>query len=428
MAAFSDKNIKSLVITGVNYRRYEGGSDPGFGVQVTAAGVKTFFYQYTHDGRRRFLRLGTYPDTTLAEARQRARAARSQVDQGVDPQEDVKKRVREAKSRGSVQQLTDAFIEHMKANGRRSADEVKRCLEKDVLPHIGAMAARDVSPAHIREILYRLISRKAAVQANRVRSYLHTMFKYGIHHDNDPRSLGAEVLFGIAHNPVEAVPKNAAVENAHDRNLSWDEIRTIWNTEGIHLPYRLAIRLLLATGGQRSGEVTRAAWSEFDLDAGLWLLPAARVKNKRDHLIPLTSLAVDILNELRGIYPGSKWLFPGRHNPLALKPWNESTLPHAVQDYCTETGMVPWTPKDLRRTVKTRMGELGIDKLVRDRIQNHALNDVSAKHYDRYDYVAEKRAALEIWCRQLGQLTSSECMRPNLSDSPDRLYLRKVSS
>ncbi|WP_434111457.1 site-specific integrase [Methylocaldum sp. GT1TLB] len=188
--------------------------------------------------------------------------------------------------------------------------------------------------------------------------------------------------------------------------LSWEEIRTIWNTDGFHLPYRLAIRLLLATGGQRSGEVTRAAWSEFDLDAGLWLLPAARVKNKRDHLIPLTRLALDILNDLRSIYPESKWLFPGRHNPLSVKPWNESTLPHAVQDFCEETKMLPWTPKDLRRTVKTRMGELGIDKLVRDRIQNHALNDISAKHYDRYDYVAEKRAALEVWCRQLEELTT----------------------
>ncbi len=66
--------------------------------------------------------------------------------------------------------------------------------------------------------------------------------------------------------------------------------------------------------------------------------------------------------------------------------------------------MTPWTPKDLRRTVKTRMGEIGVLKSVRDRIQNHALVDVSTKHYDRYDYLPEKREALEAWCDHLERI------------------------
>lgn len=401
MGAFSDRSIKALPVTGTNYRRHEGGSDPGFGVQVTAQGTKTFFYQYTHQGKRRFLRLGTYPDTSLAEARQRAREARAIVDRGADPQEEAKAQAQAARQRGTVRQLMDAYIDHLKATGRRSAGENKRALEKDALPLIGALPACEVGPGHIKDILFRVISRDAAVGANRLRSYLHGMFAFGAQHDHDPRSVGAAVLFGIDRNPVSAVPKNAAAESADDRALSWAEIREVWHSEAMYPPQRLAIRLLLATGGQRSGEVTRAHWSEFDLEARVWWLPAARSKNKRDHGIPLTPLALSVLEDIRRIYPGAEWVFPARNNPEGKKPWNESTLAHGVQEFCRASGMAPWAPKDIRRTVKTRMGELGIAKVYRDMVQNHVQNDVSTRHYDRYDYLPEKRAALEKWCARL---------------------------
>jgi integrase len=93
------------------------------------------------------------------------------------------------------------------------------------------------------------------------------------------------------------------------------------------------------------------------------------------------------------LYSGnSKYLFPGRFNED--KPINKTSLAHAVRRI---TVVQEFTPRDLRRTVKTRMGEIGIEKSIRDRIQNHALTDVSPKHYDRYDYLPEKRAAILKW-------------------------------
>lgn len=404
MGAFSDRSIKALVVTGTNYRKYEGGSDPGFGIQVTAQGTKTFFYQYTHEGKRRFLRLGIYPDTPLAEARQKARAARALVDQGIDPQEDAKGKAQAARQHGNVRQLLDAYIFHLEAKGIRSADEVRRALEKDALPVIGNHSACEVTAEHIKQVLWRLISRNAEVGANRLRSYLHGLFAFGIQHDNDPRSVGASVLFGLSLNPVGAVPRNAAAESVGERVLSWEEIREIWHSGTMFPPQRLAIRLLLATGGQRSGEVTRAHWSEFDLDAAVWWLPAARTKNKRDHGIPLTPLALSVLANIRETYHGAVWVFPANNNPEGAKPWNESTLAHGVQEFCRVSGMTAWTPSDIRRTVKTRMGEVGIAKIYRDMVQNHIQNDVSTRHYDRYDYLPEKRAALEKWCTRLEEI------------------------
>lgn len=401
--AFTDRTIKALTPRTQPYRVFERASDKGFCVQVTRTGTKTFEQQYTLHGQRRFMRLGTYPDTSLAEARQRARKARGLIDKGLDPQEAAARTRREERIKGSVNQLLDGYLAQMASDGKRSVKEVARSLQNDARPLIGHLPARDITPAHIRDILFRLIQRGASVQANRLRSYLRTAFQWGVYHDNNPRSVGAEVLFQLDRNPVDAVPRDSAIESVGDRVLSWDEIAQIWNDERLPLIHRLAVRLMLATGGQRPGEVTEARFDEFDIRARVWTLPPERTKNKRYHLVPMTDLAagmVDRLTEFNGSL--GPFLFPARGQPP--RPQNKSTLPHAVEMYCRQSEMLEWTPKDLRRTVKTRMGEIEISKAVRDRIQNHALTDVSSKHYDRYDYLPEKREALVTWCNHLSRI------------------------
>jgi integrase len=323
----------------------------------------------------------------------------------LDPQEAAARTRNEHRVKGSVNQLFDGYLAHMESSGKRSVKEVARSLQTDARPHLGGLPAREITPAHIRDILYRLIRRDAPVQANRLRSHLRAAFQWGVYHDNNPRSVGAEVLFQLDRNPVDAVPKDASVESVGDRALSWEEIVQIWHDERLPLIHRLAVRLLLATGGQRPGEVTEARFDEFDVRARVWTLPPSRTKNKRYHLVPLTDLAIEIVETLH-LFNSSlgPFLFPARGQPP--RPQNKSTLPQAVHAYCQDTEIQAWTPKDLRRTVKTRMGELGIAKAVRDHIQNHALVDVSARHYDRYDYLPEKREALETWCKHLRSVTS----------------------
>ncbi len=127
--------------------------------------------------------------------------------------------------------------------------------------------------------------------------------------------------------------------------------------------------------------------------------PPERVKNNRWLILPITPLAKDLFDKLWIYSRDSKYIFPGRYNEE--KTINKSSLAHAI----ARLGCVQeFTPRDLRRTVKTRMGEIGIEKSIRDRIQNHALTDVSSKHYDRYDYLQEKRAALLVWEKYLQEL------------------------
>lgn len=401
VTVFTDKSLRALPPRKSTYRVFEKSVDKGFCVQLTPAGGIYFYMQYQSPvtGRRRFLPLGRYPTVTLAEAREKLRAARSILSAGKDPR--FAENGRRNRQQGTVEALCIAYTDDMRAKGRRSASDVLKQLQKNVLPYIGELQAAEVEPFHVREILFEIINRGAPVVSNRVRSYLHAAFTYGIHHDNDPKRMSSRVVFRIKRNPVADVPKDASVEGVGDRELSWKEIKALWelSDQALGRPYKLALQLLLATCGQRPNEVVGAPLSEFDLEARVWSIPPARTKNKRWHLLPLTDMAIDLIDQVRALH-GRKGLhlFPKYGDPEKSGHMSRNILSQRVQQLCAETDFAKFVPRDLRRTVKTRMGELGIAKDVRDRLQNHAYMDVSAKHYDRYDYMAEKRAAAERWC------------------------------
>jgi integrase len=393
---FTDKSLKGLKPKQSAYRLYEKGSDKGFGVKITPAGSMSFFVQYAGpDGKQKFHNLGRYPSISLSEARDKCRKTRTGIEQGENPQSQL------TPKHGTVAELFDYYVKSMINDGKRTWKHVEADLKfncKDIL----LLQAKDITPAHIRKILHEIISRGANVQANRVRSYLHRAFKLGVYHDNDPKNLSNDFTFQIIANPVDAIPKDTAAEVSGERNLSFAEIKQIWHDPTLQEQFHAATKLMIIYGC-RTGEICGALKEEFDFDTMVWSAPPERVKNKRWLVLPITPLAKELIDRLWLYSRDSKYIFPGRFNEE--KPIHKTSLAHAiariesVQEFC---------PRDLRRTVKTRMGEIGIDKSIRDRIQNHALNDVSSKHYDRYDYLQEKRAALLIWEKYLLELTQKD--------------------
>lgn len=381
---FTENTIKGLKAKEASYRIAEKGSDKGFGIKVTPAGAKTFFLQYAANGKRRFLNLGRYPSITLSEARENCRKQRAIIDGGIDPQ--ATPTIKD----GTVNDLFSYYIEQMIAAGKKTADKVKRDLEFNS-QEILSLPANSIEPHHIKQLLFNIIERGSTVQSNRIRSYLHRAFDIGIHHDNDPQNMGKKLMFNIKVNPVASVPKNAAAESVGERALSFDEIKILWHTEQLPEQFLLTARLLLIYGC-RSWELMGAEKSEFDFENAAWTIPPERVKNKRFLVLPLTPLAYETLSALWVHSRGSKFLYPNRYDDL--KQIGKTSFQHSVDKI---TSMTRFVPRDLRRTCKTRMGEIGIDKAIRDRLQNHALTDVSSKHYDRWDYLPEKRAALLLW-------------------------------
>ena len=295
---------------------------------------------------------------------------------------------------GTVENLLVAWLAHQADKGRRRLAETDHLIRVNAV-NLLALPANEVKPAHIRRVLATIHQRGSRVLANRLRAHLHSLFSYGMKADHDPRRMSDPVLFGLTVNPVSAIPRDAGAETPGERVLSWSEVREVWHSEALTWPTRQAVRLLLLTGA-RVNEVCQASWSEFDLAAGLWTLPAARSKNHRALLTPILPLMAEALTELREVWPDSAWPFPARNCGTAAGSWGITALSHAVRN----AGM-DWRAQDLRRTFKTLAGGCGIGRDILDRIQNHAAQDVASRHYDRHEYIGEKRTALAIWEREL---------------------------
>lgn len=390
MPAFSDASLRRLQPRSRAYRVFEGGALPGFGVAVAPGGGKTFFVQHTRQGKRRFYRLGAYPALSLSAARDKARHLLAQLEQGIDP-----RALPQETPQGSLESLLTAWIDHQRGLGRRRLETVEKRLRHDLPATLLLKPAAHIQPADIRAVLAGVHQRGSRVMANRLRAHLHALFAYGLHADHDPRRLSDPVLFGLTTNPVSAIPRDAGAEHPGERVLTWSEVRAAWHSDTLTWPTRQAVRLLLLTGA-RVNEICQAAWHEFDFDAGVWTLPAGRSKNHRPAVIPLTPLLRETLGELQSVFAGSDWLFPARNCAASIKPWGATALAHTVR-----LAGLDWRPQDLRRTFKTLAAGAGMERAILDKLQNHAQQDVASRHYDRHDYLAEKRRALEQWEAEL---------------------------
>ncbi|MFQ2527331.1 tyrosine-type recombinase/integrase [Aeromonas caviae] len=394
----------------------------GLGVKVLPTGGKMFVFRYTRNENRAFIQLGRFPTLSLAEAREKAKALGQMIRDGLDPKDELARQTREREQeqreheqQGTIDQLFKSYTEQMKKDGKRTHAAVLLALEKETYPVIKPTTkAKDVTAHDIKVILAHMIRRGAATQSNRVRSYLMAAFNHGLKHDNDPANFIDDAKFGLVMNPVGAIPKQKAAERVGERFLTWAEARHLLNDmeqpTSLGLTLRSLIRLCFFTGGQRPYELAASRWASIDWQAKTLTITADISKNGRPHLIPLTDSALRVLREQQAA-AGSPFIFPHAAKPDEHMPM--ASLSQAIDRYRNRNEMEHFIPRDFRRTCKTLMGELGIAKDLRDRLQNHALNDVSSKHYDRYEYLPEKRRALELWERRLLDLAANTVIPVN---------------
>ncbi|MGI9304446.1 MAG: tyrosine-type recombinase/integrase [Gammaproteobacteria bacterium] len=410
---FSDRFIRELTPKPMPYRAWERGAEHGFHVQVSPTGGKTFCLFYRFGGRRRFFNLGRYPQTSLATARKRARLARELVDKGIDPQhqrrlEAVRQRQLDPEHarwenlhKGSVQQLFENYCQSLEADSKRSSSEVRRALERNALPVLGATTkAKDVSSTGINEVLDKVVERGALVQANRLRAYLSAAFQFGIAHDRAPENADAGMLFFLDFNPVRDVPKPQVQERTATHSLNGAEISELWHglaVGRIATPTRIAIKLMLATAGQQLGDTLAATWPNIDVGRKIWEIDTT----DGIHVVPLGAIAIGLLEELREHTGGSERLFPkqgGRQEPMP-----STTLSRALSRYCEQSGFPKTTPRDLRRTCRAQMTDIGIGRELRDRLHN-LRTDEPGGFTDPYADLHEKITAMRTWDRYLKEV------------------------
>jgi integrase len=401
--------------------------DKGFLIKEKSLGRKTgvfaakilpcknieFYFLYFVDGSAKSIKIGRYGNSknhfTVAKARAEFRNLSVSYSGGVDPKvqkiEFEQKVIREREEQqeiqriknmqGSLEQLSEFYLEYLKKNkGQTHFNNVRKAFAKDLSNIILTKKASDVTKSDIINILHAIDSRGSHVMANRMRAYLSAMFQFGIYFDDSVEAIKHSTQFFIQSNPVTQIQKIVKNENKGTRALKEHEVRLFWcalESSEIIINRINVFKLLLLTGA-RVQEIAGLCWSEIDYDEKIITLSSSRTKNKLPHVIPLNEMAFSIIKN----HPlqNEIYVFPAENNREALKTDGFS---QALSRLLDKVNIEKFVPRDLRRTFKTLTGKAGITKDIRDRLQNHALQDVSSLHYDMYDYLSEKRAAMIVW-------------------------------
>jgi integrase len=353
---------------------------PGFGVRIRAGDKRqhrTFIAQYKIGTKHRRITLGDVRKVTLENARREARRIFGRVANGHDPANE------KAEARSAAAHTLDATIaRYLDAKGAklkpRSLVEVRRHLEKDWQP-LHNLAIASIGRANVAATLSAIAKTRGSVTANRARAALSAMFRWAI----------GEGL--CDHNPV--VGTNRQEENGHrERSLSDSEIAKVWLAAPEN-DYGNIVRLLMLTGCRRD-EIGSLKWSEIDLEARTITIPGERIKNGVEHIVALSDAADSILRGI--IRRGDRDFVFGIARDGGYSGWSKSkaALDEAV------TLKEDWRLHDLRRTVRTGLGKLGVQPHIAEAVLNH-LPPKLIRTYDRSTYAAEKKAALDQWATHL---------------------------
>lgn len=346
---------------------------PGFSLRVFPTGRKVFSLKYRYGLKQRRLPLGVYPRLSLAQARDKALEALRLVDEGIDPA------ARRRQLGMNVEAICSDFIRQYARPRNRSWKEAERILQREFVAVHGQRDIREIRRADILEMMDGAIERGAAYQANRIHSNLRKFF-------------GWTVERGIVDlSPVVGI-KPPTREQARDRVLTDQEIcAVLLACADEPYPYRQFVPLLLASA-QRRGEVSKMRWSEIDLDAKVWVIPAELSKNGKPHVVPLNDFALRLLGEVPR-FPDCDWVFTTtRRAPI-------SGFSKALRHIHAQSQTSEWRFHDLRRTAASGMARAGIAPYVVEKVLNHISGTISgvAAVYNRYFYDAERRDALDKW-------------------------------
>jgi integrase len=385
---------------------------PGLAFRITAGGARTWAYRFRDQqtGKEGRAKIGAYPSISLEAARAKAGELQAIVADGGNP---TRNRKAAAGGAGSFEALGERYLEQYARRKKRSHKRDEQNLRNHILPVWGRRPYASITRPDVVDLIEGVIARGHDTLANRLHSLISTIFTFAL----DAGDITAHPCFRLSKRGVERVG---------DRVLSDAELRLFWR-DVIEPPTvrrtGLGLRLILVTG-VRVSEAAGLARAQLeniaDPDRALWHIPGPQTKRHRlkkptpDHVLPLSPLARETVLELLAmIEPAEEWLFPTR-SKKRRGPMRGNSLTQAMdffgnrivgEDDASRTWRAERpTPHDLRRTAETRLAGLGIPKETRDRCLNHVATDTGSKHYNRYDYLAEKRDAFMRWSTVLGSI------------------------
>tara|TARA_R100001509_G_scaffold164603_2_gene142848 strand:+ start:707 stop:1936 length:1230 start_codon:yes stop_codon:yes gene_type:complete len=368
----------------------------GLFLLVTRTGGKRWRYKYRYAGKEKLLALGTYPDVSLAEARNRHQEAREKLAQGIDPGEarKVEKLTRHLADADSFEAVArEWFATKMCDRSQSHQDRTIRALEKDLFPHLGKRTVSSITAPELLAALRRIESRGAVETAHRAKQTAGQVFRYAVATGRAERDPSGD-LKGALTNPKKK--HLAAITSPPEVGRLMVHIDEFQGTPTVKAALRLSALLF-----QRPGEMRSMEWAEINWEAERWELPAEKMKMRLPHIVPLSQQALEILRELHYLTGRGRYVFPSARG--ASRCLSENGVRSALRTLGYDNDTM--TPHGFRAMARTLLDEvLGYRVDWIEHQLAHAVRDANGRAYNRTAHLEGRRKMMQGWADYLDSL------------------------
>ncbi|OWT56943.1 tyrosine-type recombinase/integrase [Candidimonas nitroreducens] len=389
----------------------------GLGLCVTPSGGKHWHFRYSWSGKQHRMTLGAYPEISLKEARELREAARAQVARGIHPQKHrkqeqlVKRLAEDRRFQGVFEQWLSHRSRTLQPGRQSTLGQIERIFTRDILPTLAKRSIYEITQADLLQVLGKIEAREALTTAEKCRSWLRQLFRFAM-----------VKIPGLEKNPAQdlaiaALPKPPVSHNLFLQIADLPELLQALRSYQGSQEVQMALRLLLMTG-VRTGELRRATRDQFDLDQGLWTIPAVHVKQLHakmhkeglgpqdipPYLIPLPTQAREVVRQLiEAMCPAQRYLLTHRSN--LKNPISEGTLNQAIKTLGFG-GLL--TPHGIRGTISTALNEFDYPNTWVAAQLSHVAPKGRRDAYNHAEHVEQRRRMMQDWADRLDLLEQGD--------------------
>ncbi len=363
----------------------------GLSLAIQPKGSKLWRYRKTIDGKPILRSLGSYPEISLADARDRAAAYAKSLAQGIDPMKEEKRAL--AKAENTFEVVAREWLEKQRSNWREGyGEKIIARFETYVFKFIGDKPIEEIKAPDILKPL-RAIEDKAAYSAHRCRADIGRVFRYAIATGRADRN-PAEDLKGALR--AHVTEHHASFTDPKDIAALLRAIDGYHGTYVVQCAFRLTPLLFV-----RPAELRQMEWAEIDFDAKEWRIPASKMKKRREHIVPLPDQALAILEEIKPLTGQGKYVFPSVRS--SARPMSSGTVRSALLALGYDT-KEQQSAHGFRSMASTLLNEMGWKSDVIERQLAHVEENKVRGAYNKAEYIEDRRKMMQAWADYLDSL------------------------
>jgi len=397
----TDTAIKNAKPTGKPYKMQD---EKGMYLLVNPNGSKYFRYNYRFNGKRKTLALGTYPVTSLKEAREKRDTAKKQFDGGIDPSENKKavKQSRAESMANSFEVIAREWYErHMNDKSEHHQKRAMSLFQRDIFPYLGSKPIANIKATELLAALRRIEARNAIETAHRALQICGQVFRYAIATGRTERDITPDLRGSLMH--AKAGHFSAVTEPKQAAEL----LRVIDGYTGTFV-VKSALQLAPLVF-VRPGELRQAEWAHIDLNAKEWRYLVT--KTQTPHIVPLSKQAIEILSNLHPLTGSGRFVFPSARTPNGSRAMSDVALLAALRRM--GIGKDEMTVHGFRALARTILDEvLGFRPDFIEHQLAHAVKDPNGRAYNRTAHLQERHKMMQAWADYLDSLKTGAQVIP----------------